>query len=116
MFGGTFLAGIIVLVFTLVNITSTDASRLVKQWDRQYIVQRFGIVLYQGNDLVQSMMPKINSLFGYDEAAKNFKDFYSEKLAKEPSSNITSTSTVGLPLESIICLAFISLMFIIHLI
>ena len=87
MFVSTLLAGIIVLVFTLVNITGTDASRLVKQWDRQYIVQRFGIVLYQGNDLVQSLMPKINSMFGYDEAAKNFKDFYSKKFAKEKDTN-----------------------------
>lgn len=87
MFGSTLLAGIIVLVFTLVNMTGTDASRLVKQWDRQYIVQRFGIVLYQGNDLVQSMMPKINSMFGYDEAAKNFKDYYSEKFAQPVNSN-----------------------------
>ena len=79
MFGATLLAGIFVLIFTLVDITGTDASRLVKQWDRQYIVQRFGIVLYQGNDLVQSLMPKINSMFGYDEAAKNFKDYYSKK-------------------------------------
>ncbi len=87
MFGATLLTGIIVLAFTIVNMTGTDVSRLVKLWDRQYIVQRFGIVFYQGNDLVQSMIPKINSMFGYDEAAKNFKDFYSEKFAETTSSN-----------------------------
>lgn len=86
MFSSTILAGIIVLAFTLVNITGTDASRLVKQWDRLYIVQRFGIVLYQGNDLIQSLTPKINSLFGYDEAAKNFREFFSEKFANEDDS------------------------------
>ena len=77
-FGGTILAGIIVLIFTIINITGTDASRLVKQWNREYIVTRFGIILYQGNDLVQSLTPKINSLFGYDDAARTFKEFYSE--------------------------------------
>lgn len=77
-FVSTILVGVIVLAFTLVNITGTDASRLVKQWNREYLVMRFGIILYQGNDLVQSLTPKINSLFGYDEAARNFKDFYSE--------------------------------------
>ena len=46
MFGSTLLAGIIVLVFTLVNINGTDVSRLVKQWNREYIVQRYGIVIY----------------------------------------------------------------------
>ena len=83
MFVSTILGGVIVLAFTLVNVTGTDVSRLVKQWNREYIVQRFGIILYQGNDLVQSLTPKINSLFGYDEAAKNFKDFYSEKFASD---------------------------------
>ncbi len=84
MFSSTVLAGILVLVLTLVNISGTDASRLVKQWDRVYIVQRFGIILYQGNDLIQSLTPKINSMFGYDEAAKNFKEYFSEKFKNEP--------------------------------
>ncbi len=83
MFGTTVLTGLIVLAFTIVNITGTDASRLVKQWNREYIVQRFGIVLYQANDLIQSLKPKISSLFGYDEAAKDFKAFYSKKFATE---------------------------------
>ena len=68
-------------------MTGTDASRLIKQWDRVYIVQRFGIILYQGNDLVQSLTPRINSLFGYDEAVKNFKEFYTEKFSQEKKSN-----------------------------
>lgn len=83
MFGQTILIGVIVLVFTIVNISGTDASRLVKQWNRELIVKRFGIVLYQSNDLVQSLIPKFNSLFGYDEAAKNFKEFYAEKFAQD---------------------------------
>ena len=77
MFTGTILVGIIILAFTLVNIKSSDISRLVKQWNREYLVSRFGIILYQGNDLVQSMIPKISSLFGRDAAVKEFKDFYS---------------------------------------
>lgn len=87
MFASTVLCGIIILVFTLVNIDGTDASRLVKQWYREYIVQRFGVILYQGNDLVQSLIPKFNSLFGYDEAAKNFKEFYSNKFTEEHKDN-----------------------------
>lgn len=83
MFTSTILVGVIILAFTLVNITGTDVSRLVKQWNRGYIVQRFGIILYQGNDLIQSLTPKINSLFGYDEAAKSFKEFYGKKFTEE---------------------------------
>ena len=75
----TILAGVILLACTLVTLTGTDYSRLVKQWDREYLVKRFGIIMYQGNDLVQSLYPKINSLFGYDEAVRKFKEFYGEK-------------------------------------
>ena len=87
MFASTLLAGIFVLAFTLVNIDGTDASRLVKQWNREYIVQRFGIILYQGNDLVQSLTPKINSLFGYDEAARTFKEFFTKEWAENEHKN-----------------------------
>ncbi len=82
-FALTILVGVVILSFTLVNITATDISRLVKQWNREFIVQRFGIILYQGNDLVQSLTPKINSLFGYDEAAKEFKEYYAERIREE---------------------------------
>ena len=75
-FTKTIIAGLCILLITIVTLTKTDLSRLVKQWNREYIVSRFGIVLYQTNDLIQSLTPKINSLFGYDEAAKNFKDYY----------------------------------------
>ncbi len=87
MFVSTILVGVICLAFTLVNVTGTDISRLVKQWNRELVVQRFGIVLYQGNDLVQSLIPKINSLFGYDEAAKEFKEFYGEQFKIEHKDN-----------------------------
>ncbi len=94
MFVGTLLCGFIILSFTLVNITGTDASRLVKQWNREYIVQRFGIILYQGNDLVQSLSPKINSLFGYDEAAKNFREFYANKFKENETKQSNKYTNV----------------------
>lgn len=79
MAGYTLLAGGILLSFTIVNLDSTSLSRLTKQWNREYIVERFGIILYQGNDFFQSLTPKISALFGYDEAAKEFRDYYNEK-------------------------------------
>ena len=83
MFTSTILTGIIILCFTLVNISGADISRLIKQWNRELVVQRFGIILYQSNDLVQSLTPKINSLFGYDEAAKEFKEYYEAKTEED---------------------------------
>ena len=79
LFSATLAVGLGILLFAFACTSKTDYSRLAKQWNREYLVERFGIILYQGNDIVQSLYPKINSLFGYDEAARKFKEFYEEK-------------------------------------
>jgi len=40
---------------------------------------RFGIYIYQFNDVVASLQPKINSMFGYDKAKKSFTEYFEEK-------------------------------------
>ncbi len=72
----------LVLLF-IVTLSSLDISRFAKQWNREYIVMRFGIFIYQANDIVTSLQPKINSLFGYDNAMKNFKEYYKDKEDKQ---------------------------------
>ena len=67
------------LVVFLVTMTSLDVSRFVKQWNKEYIVMRFGIYVYQANDLVISVQPKINSMFGYDKARKEFDEYFAEE-------------------------------------
>lgn len=69
----------IMLVVFLVTMTSLDVSRFVKQWNKEYIVMRFGIYVYQANDLVISVQPKINSMFGYDKARKEFEEYFAEE-------------------------------------
>ena len=64
------------LVLFLLTLSSLDISRFLKQWNKEYIVMRFGIYIYQANDLVTSIQPKINSMFGYDKAKKNFTDYF----------------------------------------
>ncbi len=73
------LTGLIIFVFSITVLSLKDLGGLAKQWNREFIVRRFGIILYQTNDLVQSLTPKINQLFGYDKAAKEFRDYYSSK-------------------------------------
>ena len=69
----------IMLVVFLVTMTSLDVSRFIKQWNKEYIVMRFGIYVYQANDLVISVQPKINSMFGYDKARKEFDEYFAEE-------------------------------------
>ena len=79
LFFNTFLISAVVLALTLSTLSSTSYSRLIKQWNRESIVKSFGIVIYQGNDLIQTVHTKINSLFGYDEAARKFVEYYTNK-------------------------------------
>lgn len=60
------------------TLTGTDLSRLYKQWNREYVVMKFGIYVYQSNDLIASLKPQISPLFGYDTAAKEFREYYEE--------------------------------------
>lgn len=69
----------ICLFLFCLNVTGVEWSRFAKQWNRVYIVNSFGLYTYQTNDIVQSIKPKINSLFGYDKAYKSFKEYFADK-------------------------------------
>lgn len=75
----TLVAGLIILGFFISMLNSVDISRLSKQWNREFIVMRFGLYVYQANDLVASVKPQISPLFGYDEKAKAFREYYANK-------------------------------------
>ena len=79
----TLMIGIVLLLLTIALMVPSDYSRLKKQWNREYLVNRFGIYVYQLNDLVRSLQPKFNNLFGYDKAFKTFREFYSKKQEEE---------------------------------
>lgn len=72
------VGGALVFLF-LITMTALDVSRFAKQWNKEYIVMRFGIYVYQGNDLIVSIQPKINSMFGYDKANAKFQEYFSNK-------------------------------------
>ncbi len=81
--------GVLLLIF-LLTMTSLDVSRFVKQWNKEYIVMRFGIYVYQANDLVTSLQPKINAMFGYDQANKEFKDYFEENKVVHEDNEYTN--------------------------
>lgn len=73
---GVLIAAFICLGYSFGTATKTDYSRIAKQWNRVYIADRFGFILYQFNDLVQTLTPKFSSLFGYEDAAKAFENYF----------------------------------------
>lgn len=78
-FFGTLLSGIIVYALFFMTVTGLEYSRLSKQWNREFLVTKFGVYTYQINDLFKSLDAKFNTLFGYDNASKRFRDYYSNK-------------------------------------
>ena len=78
-FSSALIATAICFVVFCLSVTGVEWSRFAKQWNRVYIVNSFGLYTYQVNDIVQSIKPKINSLFGYDNAFKTFKEYYKER-------------------------------------
>lgn len=83
------LASGIILCLFLTTLTGTDISRLYKQWNREYVVMKFGIYVYQGNDLIASLKPQISPLFGYDKATKEFREYYENNKTKKTNNEYT---------------------------
>ncbi len=81
----TVLVGVLCLAYSFGVATSADYSRLTKQWNRSYIVDRFGILMYQFNDLIQFLTIQTSSLFGYDDALVEFNEYFDAKV--QPESN-----------------------------
>ncbi len=76
---------IVILVVFLATLKPVDYSRLYSQWNREYLVSRFGVYLYQINDIVKSIEPKMATLFGKDKAYKEINDFYDQKEKNDKS-------------------------------
>ncbi len=75
----TILAAFILLVIFFLSLTPIDISRLIKQWNREFLVMKVGLYTYQTNDFFRSLEPKINSIFGYDEVARKVSTYYDER-------------------------------------
>ena len=75
----TLIVGLILVGLFISTMSSIDISRLSKQWNREYIVMRFGIYTYQVNDLFATVKSQLNPLFGYDKNAKKFREYYENK-------------------------------------
>ena len=89
-FTGTLISGIIIYALFFATVTSVEFSRLSKQWNREFLVTRFGVYTYQLNDLFKSLDAKFNTLFGYDNAAKEFRDYYNENTIEFKNNEYTN--------------------------
>ena len=83
----TLITGVIFIGLFISTLTTIDLSRLGKQWNREFVVMKFGIYTYQANDVLASLRPQISSLFGYDKDAKEFRDYYTNRWENEETKS-----------------------------
>ena len=67
---------LVLIVLFFITVTGGELRSFSRQWSKEYIVQHMGLLLYTGNDLIQSIQPKLNTLFGYDASASAFRNYY----------------------------------------
>ncbi len=70
---------IIVIVVILFGMSLFDIHLYAKKWNRENILKRYGMYVYTVTDMIQSIHPKIDNLYGYDESALAFRNYYSCK-------------------------------------
>ena len=87
LFGRAWIVCGILLLSLILTLTKGEASKFLKLWNRESVVQKYGIYVYTVNDVVQSIHPKINTLFGYDDAAYKFRNYYACKWEDKKEKN-----------------------------
>lgn len=74
-----FALGFLVCLLMVVTISKpSDYARFTKEWNRKGMVINFGIYTFQINDIIQSLRPQLNNIFGHDVAYKKTVDFYDD--------------------------------------
>ncbi len=74
--GKALLAGVICLAVFAVTLQGSDFSKLRKQWNREYVLGKFGVCIYEISDVVSSVSAKFNTVWGYEESQQTFSEFY----------------------------------------
>ena len=85
----TLLGGIIFLFLFICTLTPTDIGRITKQWNREYIVMKFGIYTYQFSDFIYNSTFKLTNFFSYDNSLKIFREYYDKNLNENIDNEYT---------------------------
>lgn len=89
IFRNTLIIAVIIISTALVFVKGSEWNRFRNLWNRETVVRVFGIYTYQFDDLVQSLRPGLNNLFGHDKAYKNVKEYYEKNKYKQEINEYT---------------------------
>lgn len=85
-----YVVSIIVILATGSILSSApEWNRFLNLWNRVSVVKCFGVYMYQMDDLVQSLEPKLNNIFGHDNAYKEVTDYYNNNKVKKSANEYT---------------------------
>ena len=85
-----FFSFITCLLLVVLISKPTDYARFTKEWNKKGMVINFGIYTFQINDIIQSLRPQLNNIFGHDVAYKNTVDFYNEYGYEKKNNEFTN--------------------------
>ena len=80
---------IVILATGSVLSSAPEWNRFLNLWNRVSVVKCFGVYMYQIDDLVQSLEPKLNNIFGHDSAYKEVTDYYNDNKVKKSDNEYT---------------------------
>ena len=82
----------VLILFSISAITMPRNAwnRLYKLWNRESVVMNYGIYIYQADDFIQSLTPKLNSIFGHDKSLKKVTEFYDKNKYQEKTNKYTN--------------------------
>lgn len=86
-----FVLGLVLLLMIATTLTGSDISRLIKQWNREYLVEQFGIYTFATADLIKSAsVPRATKINynGFDEEIKNLVKKNKENIQNNEYTNI----------------------------
>ena len=74
---------------SFVTATRSDYSRLYKQWNRPYVVNRFGLIMYHTMDIINYFSSHITTIFGMDNAIYETQEFFNNNTQYKESNKYT---------------------------
>ena len=89
IFKKTLITSLIVICSALIFVKGSEWNRFRNLWNRETVVRTFGIYTYQFNDLIQSLRPRLNNIFGHDKAYKSFVEYYEDKKDEKTTNKYT---------------------------
>ena len=79
----TMFVSFLLLVLFGVSLTTTEASRLYKQWNRHFLVNRLGLYTYQLSDTIMTISNQLKPTIALDEAMQKFNNYFLDEEGNE---------------------------------